>query len=157
MKSKKDYSERSDIEKIQSNWTKINGLFKRKEWSSAILRASTAVEISANYVVRQELVNNKNIESDFVNHLLKWANGVQGKFDKLLIPIFKGSEFQQELKKLNKKVKDINKERNLIAHSGQFKKKSTAEKVIKESEIVINTLIKKYDLEFELKNKDENR
>ncbi|WP_167597977.1 hypothetical protein [Leeuwenhoekiella sp. ZYFB001] len=157
MKTKKDYSERTDIEKIQSNWTKINGLFSREEWSSAILRASTAVEISANYVVRQELELKRNLEPEFVNHLLKWANGVQGKFDKLLVPIFKGSEFQKELKKLNKKVRDINKERNLIAHSGQFKKKSTAKRIIEESEIVINTLIKKYDNDFKLKKQNGKR
>ncbi len=133
----------------------MNGLFNRKEWSSAIFRASTAVELAANYVIRQEFEHKRNLDTDFVNHLLIWANGVQGKFSKLLIPIFKGTKFQKQLKNLNKKVADINKERNSIAHSGQFKKKSTAEKIIKESEIIIHTLINNYDPQFRL-NKPVN-
>ncbi|PQJ80818.1 hypothetical protein [Polaribacter porphyrae] len=148
---KKDYSERSDLEKIKSNWNKVNGLYERKEWSTVILRASTSVELSANLVIRNELQNNKNNDSDFVSHLLIWANGIRGKFDKLLIPIFKGSDFEKELKKLNTKAQNINQERNSIAHSGQFKEKSTAEKIIKESQLIIETLIKQYHKDFELK------
>jgi hypothetical protein len=149
-KFKEDYSQRTDIEKILSNWKKVKGLYDRQEWSTVILRTVTAVELSANYAIRQELELNKNIDSDFVDHLLRWANGIQGKFDRLLLPIFKGTEFEKDLKKLKKIVQDINKERNSIAHSGLFKKKSTAEKVIRESKIVINTLVKKYDSQFEL-------
>lgn len=150
-KSKNDYSKRTDIEKVLSNWNKVKGLYNRKEWSLLILRAVTAVELSANYVIRQELENNKNLDSDFVNHLLLWANGISGKFDKLILPIFKGADFIQDLKKANKKVQYINKERNSIAHSGQFKKKSTAEKIIRESDEVIKTLIQRYDDTFDLK------
>ena len=50
-KEKKPYSERTDLEKIESNWTKTRGLLKREEWSLAIVRAATAVEIAANLVV----------------------------------------------------------------------------------------------------------
>ena len=150
-KSKNDYSKGTDIEKVLSNWNKVKGLYDRKEWSLLILRVVTAVELSANYVIRQELENNKNLDSDFVNHLLLWANGISGKFDKLILPIFKGADFIQDLKKVNKKVQYINKERNSIAHSGQFKKKSTAEKIIRESDEVIKTLIQRYDNTFDLK------
>jgi hypothetical protein len=148
---KKDYSERTELEKIKTNWNKVKGLYEREEWSTAILRASTAVELSANFVIRKELEEKQNIDEDFVSHLLLWANGIRGKFDKLLIPIFKNSDFKKELKKLNKKVQDINKERNTIAHSGQFKKKPTAQKIVKESKLVIETLIREYEQDFELK------
>ncbi|WP_157603692.1 hypothetical protein [Polaribacter atrinae] len=148
---KKDYSKRTELEKIKTNWNKVKGLYERKEWSTAILRASTTVELSANFVIRKELEEKQNIDEDFVSHLLLWANGIRGKFDKLLIPIFKNSDFKKELKKLNKKVQDINKERNTIAHSGQFKKKPTAQKIVKESKLVIETLIKEYEQDFELK------
>lgn len=149
-KKKADYSERSDVEKILSNWTKVNGLYSRKEWSSVILRATTAVELSANYVIRIELEDNRKLDSDFVNHLLRWANGIQGKFDKLLLPIFKGTEFHKDLKKLKKKVEDINIERNTIAHSGQFKKESTANRIVLECQALINTLVGRYDPEIDL-------
>lgn len=149
-KLKKSYSERTDIEKIQSNWSKANGLFKEEQWSSVILRAATAVELSANCVIRKELQDKRNLEEHFVDNLLIWANGVRGKFDRIIIPIFKGTEFSKELKKINKIVLDINKERNSIAHSGQFKKRATAKKILTESEKVILTLIKGYDGEFKL-------
>ncbi|MDO6854876.1 hypothetical protein Q4599_14890 [Cellulophaga lytica] len=152
-KTKKiDYTERSDIEKILSNWKKVYGLYSRKEWSSVILRASTSVELAANFVIRKELEENRKLDSDFVNHLLRWANGIQGKFDKLLLPIFKGDDFSKDLKKLKKKVQDINIERNTIAHSGQFKKESTANRIVLECQSVINTLIGKYDSDLDLEN-----
>mgnify|MGYP003646295485 CR=1 FL=1 len=150
MTPKKDYSERTDIEKIVSNWKKAKGLYEREEWSTVIIRASTAVELSANFVIREELQNNKNIDEEFVTHLLIWANGIRGKFDKLLKPIFKESDFEKELKSLNKKVQDINKERNSIAHSGQFKSKSTATKVVKESKLIIEIFLNKYNTGFTL-------
>ena len=70
-RSKIHYSERSDIEKIQSNWKKIRGLVNREEWSSAVVRASTETEIAANFVVRKELVESRKLEEAFVDHLLK--------------------------------------------------------------------------------------
>ena len=115
MKQKKSYSKRTDIDKIQSNWRKIKGLYTRKEWSSVVLRAATAVELSANFVIRKEL--QKRLEPDFVDHLLRWSNGVSGKFDKLLIPFFRGTEFQKKLKSLKRSVEYINKERNSVCGS----------------------------------------
>lgn len=150
MKEKKPYSQRTDIEKIESNWRKTNGLLNRKEFSNSIIRAVTAVELAANFVVRKELQEAKNLDEDFVNHLWKWSNGIYGKFDKLLIPIFKGTDTQSVLKKLKNKVKVINKERNAIAHSGQFKNENTANKVVKESKKVIETLVRIHDKDFQL-------
>ena len=88
---RKPYSYRTDIEKIESNWTKTRGLYDRKEWSGAIVRAATAVEIAANLVIREELQVARSLEKDFVDNLLLWANGIKGKFDKLILPISKGS------------------------------------------------------------------
>jgi hypothetical protein len=148
--NKADYSERNDIEKLLSNWTKVNGLYSRKEWSSVILRATTSVELAANYVIRKELEENRKLDPDFVNHLLRWANGIQGKFDKLLLPIFKDTDFLKDLKKLKTQIKDINTERNTIAHSGQFKKESTANRIVLECQDVINTLVNRYNPEIDL-------
>ena len=80
----------------------------------------------------------------FVDHLLKWANGLQGKFDKLLIPVTRHDEWQPTFKQLRTRAADINTERNSIAHSGQFKKKSTATRVVKEARDIILTLVAPY-------------
>src|SRR2546425_613703 len=139
-KKRKPYDKQSDIEKIRSNWKKIRGLLEREEWSSAIVRAATATEIAANLVVREELIDNSGLESDFADHLLKWSNGIQGKFDKLIIPITKGKSYNQDFKRLEKRAADINLERNSIVHSGQFKNRSTAIRVVTEAREIILAL-----------------
>ena len=96
-KKRKPYSERTDLEKITSNWKKISGLIGREEWSSAIVRAATAAEIATNLVVREELEVKRGLETDFVDHLLEWANGIQGKYQKLILPVTKDEIFFKEI------------------------------------------------------------
>lgn len=138
------YRHRSDLDKIRSNWIKVRGLIQQRQWSGAIVRAATATEIAANLAVRRELVDIRNLDEDFVDHLLKWANGVQGKFDKILIPVMKGDEWLPDFKRLRARAADINRERNTVVHSGSFKKRSTAAKVVKEAREIIHSLIEPY-------------
>ena len=84
---RKPYSERTDIERLESSWKKLQGLLDRDEWSAAITRAATAAEIAANIAVRHELQEKRQLEPEFVDHLLRWANGLAGKLDKLLRPL----------------------------------------------------------------------
>lgn len=156
MKKKKPYSERTDIEKIKTNWRKIKGLFDRKEWSSAIIRATTVAEIATNLAIREELQTNHNLKPKFVNDLLKWANGIQGKFSHLLLPVTKGTDRNKRFKKLEKKVKIINKVRNSIVHSGQFKNKKTATRIIEESKELIEKLVSEYNKGFMLNDIEKN-
>ena len=44
--SKKEYKDRTDLEKIQSQWNKLTGLHSREEFSGAVVRAATAAEIA---------------------------------------------------------------------------------------------------------------
>ncbi len=148
----KSYSELSDLEKIQSNWKKIGGLFDRDEWSSAIVRAATASEIAANLAIRDELQVKNKLKSEFVDSLLLWANGIQGKFDRLLLPATKGLKHNEKFREVKKKVAEINKQRNSITHSGQFKKRSTANKVILDAKEVIEVLVGEYQPGFRLED-----
>ena len=151
---KTSYTERTDIAKIESNWTKLCGLLDREEWSSAILRAATASEIAVNLAIREELQVKRKLASDFVDSLLMWANGIQGKFDHLLLPVTKDrtdvhKKFQ---KKVYPMVKKINTERNSVAHSGQFKKRSTAKKVALNAKEVIEMVVGEYHEGFRLRD-----
>ena len=84
MKKKRNpYSKRSDHGKAQTNWSKTVGLLSRKEYSPAIVRAATFLEIVSNIVVRKELVGIYKLPNDFVDSLLIWANGLRGKWDQL--------------------------------------------------------------------------
>jgi hypothetical protein len=150
MKIKKPYNERSDIEKIQSNWKKIEGLIEREEWSSAIVRAATATEIASNLVIRIELIELRGIDDALVNHFLKWANGVQGKFEKLIIPLVIGKNHEKEFKHLKSKVYKINRIRNEIVHSGKFTNKNESIIIIEEAKEIINSMVFKYHSDFKL-------
>lgn len=141
---KKPYDERSDIEKIHSNWNKIRGLMDREEWSGAIVRAATATEIAANLVVREEFIETRGLEAGLVDHFLRWANGIQGKFDKLILPAVSGAKHEGELKALKKKVEDINTKRNLIVHSGKFSNRKEALAVVKEARAIICAMVDIY-------------
>ena len=151
-KQKKPYSERNDLEKIKSNWNKTRGLYNRKEWSGAIVRAATAVEIAANLVVREELEVKLNLDKQFVDSLLKWSNGIKGKFEHLILPLLKSSENFHIFNESYSNIKEINDKRNSIVHSGQFNRKSTAKKIINLSKKVIESLVQQYTSDFELKD-----
>lgn len=146
----KAYSDRSDIEKILSNWKKISGLYSRREWSASIVRAATAAEIASNLVVREELQNKRNIDEPFVNHLMMWANGIQGKFQKLILPAVEGSDYAQTFKSLSNDISQINKVRNGIVHAGKFADSEPAHDVITKAQRVILNLVQQYHPEFTL-------
>lgn len=153
---KKPYDERTDAEKIHANWSKTCGLFLRGEHSMAVIRAATTVELAANLVVREELENNQKLPRAFVEHLMKWANGLVGKLDRLILPITEGTNKGDIFKSVKTKVQDINKHRNGVAHRGEFKIKKTSSRIIEESRHVIQVFVQQYDANYSLPMPDEN-
>lgn len=135
---KKPYGDKTLEEKIISNWTKTIGLFKRGEYSTVVIRAATSIELAANLLIKTEFQQNRGLPDHFVNNLMMWANGLMGKVDRLLLPIFKGTEKESKLKEIKKRSKDINDVRNDIVHRGQFKAKKTATRIMDEAEFIIN-------------------
>src|SRR5436305_9301680 len=87
-KSSKPYNERTDLEKLQSQWTKLSGLHLRDEPSSAIVRCATAAEIAANYAIRTEWAKQTQFDAVIVDQFLRWANGLSLKISRLFVPIF---------------------------------------------------------------------
>ncbi len=150
MEQNETYSE-SDLDKIKSSWRKTLSLFEKKEWSSAVIRAAITIEIAANLVIREELEAKRKLESEFVESLLLWANGIQGKFTRLILPILKNTEEFATYKKIQEQVSYINEERNSVVHGGITKQRRTAEKVLGASRGIIETLVREYHGQFELK------
>jgi hypothetical protein len=151
MPTRKPYADRSDLEKVLSQWKKLSGLRKRNESSAAIVRAATAAELAANYAVRQEFAAKSHLSADFIDHQLRWANGIAGKIDKLLIPLTKGDKHHAAIKKLKSVSEKINAKRNAIAHQGEFCNLGEADEVIANAEDFIETLVKIYEPKFVLK------
>jgi len=96
----------------------------------AIVRAATCAEIAANILIRTELSRERSLEPAFVNSLLHWANGLQGKLSRIILPLFKGTPDHKRLQMLLKSVSTLNDTRNAIAHSGQFAGHATARKLL---------------------------
>ncbi|MBI5042047.1 MAG: hypothetical protein HZB57_12860 [Gammaproteobacteria bacterium] len=136
---KKPYSDRILEEKITSNWAKTLGLFRKGEYSTVVIRAATSIELASNLLIKAELQHNRQLPEHFVEGLMMWANGLTGKVDRLLLPIFNGTDKEKKLKEIKERSKDINDERNNVVHRGQFKAKKTAERIISEAEFIINS------------------
>ncbi|MBI1423774.1 MAG: hypothetical protein GC149_09950 [Gammaproteobacteria bacterium] len=153
MSKRKPYVDRTDLEKVQSQWNKLTGLHSRDESSAAIVRAATAAELAANFAVRKEFESKSKLSKEFVDSLLVWANGISGKVDRLLIPITKGEKYHKVVTKLKDVSVKINKKRNSVAHQGEFCNPEESDVVIQQAKEFIETLVKIYEPNFELKNK----
>lgn len=154
MTARRPYEELTDLEKVQKQWHKLSGLHTREEWSAAIVRAATAAEIAANFAIRREFELNSEFDSEFVDSLLLWANGLVGKLDRLLIPLSKTDKTKnKKMKALKKVTGEINKKRNAIAHQGEFCNEDEAQAAIAQAKEFISTLVQIYDPKFVLKTR----
>jgi hypothetical protein len=134
---RKPYSALTDAERVQKNWRKTLSLLSRDEFSVAIVRAATTAEIATNLALRAELIAKHNLSPEFVDNLLIWANGIVGKYHKLLLPVLDGSDHLEAITALGESLKLVNKQRNSVAHSGEFKKRSTAHEVLTAARVYI--------------------
>lgn len=134
------YDERTDDQKLESNWAKAHKQFERKDWSACVVRAATTAEIAANIYIRQFLLTDHALPPKFVDALLLGANGLDGKFKRLIKPAAQHRGTWGELKSLQKKIESLNEHRNGVAHAGKFKSKNDARSVLEHSLVVIKAL-----------------
>jgi hypothetical protein len=153
--SKKPYEQRTDLEKCQSQWWKLQGLHSREEWSAAIVRAATAAEIAANYAIRAEFKKQSRLPAAFVDTLLRSANGLAGKIDRLLVPLTRGTEKAQTISRVKNLVSPINDTRNAIVHRGEFLDEDEATATIKKTRRFIERLVRLYEPKFKLHDKNK--
>ena len=141
---KAPYRKRSDAERLLSQWNKINGLCENREWSAAVVRAATAVEISLNMAARRMLPYANNDEKQALDKKLKDANGMLGKFKKILLPNEQDKDKKRSLTDLRDQLLELNDKRNSIVHSGAFCYKSTARKLIGSAQAAIQCITLAY-------------
>lgn len=152
----KPYDERTDLEKIQSQWVKLTGLHGRTDWSAAVVRAATATEITANLAIRREYAALDELDGAAVDKKLIQANGLNGKM-KLLLPLLKGSDKHAVVEGLTKLATTINDKRNGIVHRGEFCSEVQATELIGNCEQFVHGVVRLYEPTFALKmhSKDE--
>lgn len=151
--AKKPYQKRTDLEKCQSQWWKLQGLHSREEWSAAIVRAATAAEIATNYAIRAEFDDQSDLSADFVDSVLRWANGLAGKIEHLLVPLTSGTKKAKTIVKLRSFASKINETRDAIIHRGEFRGESEATGTIKTARHFIENLVGLYEPGFTLHDK----
>lgn len=150
--TKAPYSEAQDDEKVVRNWNKTRGLHDRREYSVAIIRCATCVELVINFAIREELVKKRELPLAFVDKLLQNANGIQRKFQDIYLPIMKEHQRYDELKKIwSSDIVNINKQRNTIVHSGEFRSKLVSEKLMASTFNVLGRIMNLYNSHIELK------
>jgi hypothetical protein len=151
MTPKKPYRERSDFERIESQWRKLSGLHGREEWSAAVMRAATAAEIAANLAIRAEFQQQGHLSPRFVDGLLGWANGLRGKMDRVLLPLLEGTARYAQISTLTVDAHAVNELRNGIAHRGEFCNREEAETAIASADRFVRGILQVYGSEFKLK------
>lgn len=141
-KSSKPYNERTDLEKLQSQWTKLSGLHLREEPSAAIVRCATAAEIAANYAIRAEWARKTEFDDTIIDMFLRWANGLPLKVTRLFVPVYFATPDKSPIgKALKASAEKINTVRNAVVHQGAFSNPDEAEAVIAEAKTFINTIV----------------
>lgn len=153
---RKPYKTRTDLEKLESQWRKLSGLHTREEWSAAVVRAATAAEIAANIAIRAEFGQRSDLDAQFVDNMLHWANGLTGKLDRLIKPLWAGQDRKaKQFKHLKKHAEAVNGKRNAIVHSGEFCSKREAEAVIDHAAKLVRGIVALYEPKFKLKSPSE--
>lgn len=156
--TKTPYDDREDIEKLLSQWRKIDGIIDRqKEWSAAIVRAATAAEIAANIAIRKRFEQESEFAPEFVDSLLIWANGIEGKFHRLIIPAERDNAKRKELQVLKKRAARLNKKRNGIVHSGKFASKREMHEIVDLAREIVNALVIPWDSTFRVIERKLNK
>lgn len=144
------YEDRSDVDKIRSQWTKLVGLHSRTDWSAAVVRAATACEIAVNFAIRREFGVRSQLSDEFVDGLLYWANGLSGKVNKLLLPLLKDQEKYETIAALCNHAQAINTTRNAIAHQGGFCSDEEATALIARCRQFVEGVVTTYEPAFAL-------
>lgn len=134
------YDERTDDQKLATNWNKARKQYGRKDWSASVTRVATSAEIAANIYIRQFLITEYNLPSIFVDALLRSANGLDGKFNRLVKPAAEHRGTWNNLKLLHRKIEALHKYRNNVVHSGGLIKKSEAKAAFAYSLAIIQAL-----------------
>jgi hypothetical protein len=138
----KPYSDRSDLEKLQSQWNKLSRLHLRDEPSAASVRCATAAEIAANYAVRMEWARQTEFDAVIIDQFLRWANGLYGKVARLFVPVYFAHPAKSTTAKvLIKSSETINTIRNAVVHQSTFSNAAEAEEAIAEARTFINLIV----------------
>lgn len=83
---------------------------------------------------------------------MKRSNGIRGKYQDLLKPLYEDDEKKDTFKSLWKDhIEPINKSRNQIVHKGEFRSKSVDKKVVISTFEALNIIFNAYEVSPKIK------
>lgn len=148
---RKPWSDRTDIEKLESQWKKVRSLRGKNQASAAVVRAATAAEIAANIAIRSEFARQSGLDKKTVDSFLLWANGLNGKMTHLVFPlVFNNVTGDAKYVELLVLAKNINQVRNRIVHSGVYASGAQLTSVCTDTKRFVEALLNKYHPGYEL-------
>jgi hypothetical protein len=145
----KPYDQRTDAEKVETNWVKTRGLFDREDWSMAVVRAAISLELAADLAVYVILRNQ--YERTKIKSLLRACRGINKKFKKYILPSVAGTAHEQEMQDLFDKASEVSGQRNQICHNGTLLNDEEAKTLIATAYGVLEPFVKRYEPGFWLK------
>jgi len=142
------YRQRTDAQKIETQWGKAVGLLNRGDWSAAVVRAVTATEISANLAIRDEYQRQGELSSVDVDKILTDSNGLKGKM-KVLRKLL-DDQGKARVAALERRMQDACGKRNAIVHSGEFCDEEEARRLVENCGRFVVQVVGTYLTGFEL-------
>lgn len=88
-----------------------------------------------------------------MDSFLRWANGLAGKMDRLLVPLTKKTNKAKTIAKLKGLASKINDTRNAVVHRGEFRNEDQASETIVKTKRFIEGLVGLYEPTFKLHEK----
>lgn len=148
------YSQLSIEEKLEKNWIRTLAHFDKGEYSGAIVRCVTCLELATTMLLRWELEGEYGLPVKFVETQLKNAGGIKGKFCDIFLPLVNDWEFHQHYKDQWKYIDKIVKVRNRIVHGGEHRSKRSARTAVLATHKLLERLLKYYSIDIVLSKPD---
>lgn len=144
----KPYEQRTNAEKVETNWIKTRGLFDREDWSLAIVRAAICLELAADLAVYVILF--EQYETAKIKSLLRACRGINKKFKNYILPSAVGTDLEQATQSLFDRASEVSRERNRICHGGTFLNDAEATAHLATAHGVLVPLVRRYEPDFTL-------
>lgn len=109
--------------------------------------------------MRKFLIGEHGLPSSYVDALLISANGLDGKYKRLIKPAAEFKNTWNSVKSLQKKIQALHDHRNGVVHAGKFKLKSEARAAFEHGLAIIKELApdESTKLQVPAKNDDSNK
>ena len=110
-----------------------------------------ACKVISDRQIHAEFKRKTDFIDESVNNLLKFANGLDNKMRRLLLPAIVGMRIAK-FTGLQKLAEDISSVRSRIVHQGEFLDEEASVIVIEKARMFIQQLVTIYDQNFQLKD-----